>query len=1339
MFPLLHPYSAGAKRLKALKFDCSLHAASKSACEVATKAFHPNGDALCEFEAKVGDRPESFNQCVKTKKIVDNICKIDAEKYGCPAGFGCVWDTSGISKDNTVNECFFDKDTNAALMECKAATCEGVKSASVAACTDYSTVCKAVVFKNVIRDNTDLNGTDSNVTAGGSDEAYCAWKADIFSTQAENTDLCASKCSEGACQSTEVRGVACHWDGDAEVGETSCRAPECPDYGSKSACTNLFMEQGCYWGPPGSCQLSLGTVGDDGEPVDINTDDEASCKTRFSSDECGRSQGLSQGAECEWTENSAGEDGTTASSSCFKIAEFPCAGLNADATKCDNYQDPDFSKSVCTWSPGTSTQTQEVVCYQEDETSVEELCALPNTFLARRNATHENRLWQATAKLPLGTRYVAPIAPPSIYRHERCSQLTEQNIDCQYHEEWPFNEDRASCLRKNFPCKQVGFKSVCDQYDECTWSDEKRGPQGEIGVCETIGADDDAVDECTVSMCLANCDETTCTWTRGPNPLDSPPTDWIMETQPGAAAYNALTTIDGSEPKYKCSNPDKIELGVEEYAGWNVETQADIDDTQGDCRKLTNKPVQCNCNTDCYWVGNHAAGHCLDSKNEAPTTCGEVNTLFNIGWPYPYDHGFGTRDLQNDIEKADMDQAEDTVYPVYIAYEDVCNGIGWEVGKGGDCKIVIGDLSPWCVSKTNTEDPPCEAYGRSPLTADGREGNPVGVEYENRQSFCENATEVVGNKEKDCKWYDEAYKAFGAGCYLEGEAPQTTSSTTSTTTKTKTQTTTTTTEKRKDTTKVNTKTSATTTLSTTTKTVTSFSSTTETQTFTVTTTPIQARTELWSNPLCKNPPQYPNIDEKAILDKCPLYKKKENVWDSGFKIYPLKLPMVMISPPVCVSKTDPTSSRLQPCLNARIVCVHSNCTATRKAIEIAANIAITAIFAAAADLTDPRTCYGNGWANCQKFTVPQVSVAVNYYNSNRRRRLPYPKSKIPFVLSIGSKNWDEALTSRVIIDTIPNLNELFTESFQSYKDDVDSLIRDDWRAATQSDQFSFFVGGETDREENRDTIMFDTIGPDFGTTPKTDDSKVYPSSLEDNDPNDDFTAGATDKTWADIKYGVEDSEPKVLYDDTLAADWATPISINDLFTTKSVAKLEGYKVTLDKRMAAYKSVEDDMKAFLDVQKDKRSDINDAGLTDLIDAEILKMEKLETDADEQYRRIKNVLQSYDSAMIQAVNKSGDSASSKTNVSTGAAVGVLVVILLLMGGGTAFFVIQKQKGKAKYQQSLKKGGAHANPAYEPANAPQNAPAQRKPSGGDVIQQGQRKVLVLDPYGDQSANNA
>jgi len=137
-----------------------------------------------------------------------------------------------------------------------------------------------------------------------------------------------------------------------------------------------------------------------------------------------------------------------------------------------------------------------------------------------------------------------------------------------------------------------------------------------------------------------------------------------------------------------------------------------------------------------------------------------------------------------------------------------------------------------------------------------------------------------------------------------------------------------------------------------------------------------------------------------------------------------------------------------------------------------------------------------------------------------------------------------------------------------------------------------------------------------------------------------------------------------------------------------------------------------------------------------------MEELKDDAASRVSSINTARKSYEPALNNIDTKGGE-ASAKTTIKTGSAVAVLVVILLLMGGGTFFFVLQSRKGKAKYKQSLKKG-ENANPAYEPGNAPQNAPqnapaAQRKPSGGDVIQQGQRKVLVLDPYGDQAPNEA
>merc|ERR1712127_189775 len=102
--------------------------------------------------------------------------------------------------------------------------------------------------------------------------------------------------------------------------------------------------------------------------------------------------------------------------------------------------------------------------------------------------------------------------------------------------------------------------------------------------------------------------------------------------------------------------------------------------------------------------------------------------------------------------------------------------------------------------------------------------------------------------------------------------------------------------------------------------------------------------------------------------------------------------------------------------------------------------------------------------------------------------------------------------------------------------------------------------------------------------------------------------------------------------------------------------------------------------------------------------------------------------------------GGSSSSSTigddgaagGMNQGALIGVIaaIVVVLGMAGAVAFLVIKKNRGVPK--QYRNHPTTQQNPAYE---APKAGAQRGAPPKQNVQQQGQRKVLVLDPYGNDA----
>lgn len=83
-------------------------------------------------------------------------------------------------------------------------------------------------------------------------------------------------------------------------------------------------------------------------------------------------------------------------------------------------------------------------------------------------------------------------------------------------------------------------------------------------------------------------------------------------------------------------------------------------------------------------------------------------------------------------------------------------------------------------------------------------------------------------------------------------------------------------------------------------------------------------------------------------------------------------------------------------------------------------------------------------------------------------------------------------------------------------------------------------------------------------------------------------------------------------------------------------------------------------------------------------------------------------------------------------------IAVIGILLIGGVILIILLKKRKNSKNLSNKVKRGNkttTHANPTYQQGAAPQNAHEQSRPAPGSVQQEGGRKVLVLDPYGNDA----
>jgi len=1373
------PDSTGTQRGEALLYTCG-HMKTKGDCEDAET---PGGNPysirnLCEWIDADGSGDDSFGECIKTYDSIKTLCETDASKYGCPADSGCEftsdrevvncfdaqeseaackrvsgckWTGAGDMGTCETDTCALNDDFKAEMATCKAASCHNAGLATPKMCANYGNKCDMVEFKP----------SSTDTVSGTTAEAHCA-------NVVIQKPTCNDKCTEAECSAEpKIGDLSCDWapaegqckpdsdedcysaedaaacgkikgcqyEGDGDMGQCTdkcsalqsadecgkerdcvyeadnvCQVPKCESY-SENDCGKHIVDSQCFWGVPGSCgtktdENSSGEEGDYKKCAAIMDYDacqnDKTCDWMFPfTGGAGGGGGYGDGDDAN--DYTAPEPDTT--KQCYKRqASFNCRGLEGKS-ECNGQKIG--GDNICLWS--APTKIPEVVCFEKGfyDSSANDICELPNEDSS--TVTVDGRDWGAQAYTNddggddfnyggngAGGSFSEAI---SIYttipvsRGTKCDALSGKG--CKSMAEWPFTDERAICMSGDLQCDSIPFAKVCADHAECEWNEKTRGLADFVGKCVKKGTADPR--ECKDLVCPGNCKDS-CEWDRSYGGGSAGMCNKKGESGNG----------DDYEQQYTASSCSEYGFGGSEYT------------------------TSCDCVEGCAWVGNNRGGMCVaDDDVPAQDDCDAINTLF-------------------DFKNGD-DRGIDSV--IKLAMEDACYSVGYKDGKS-TCKSVVGDGVPYCQKATESKIS-CMAFGRSALDGDNS-----------------------GCPADECTWCEDAYYTTGKGCYEKAGCPTTT---TTETTSTNTVTTSSTSTMTGSTTTI----SGTTTTTFTTRTTTSKTDTTTTITTTTTETSttlaMDAVTLSWDNPMCKSGATPVTQLEKAAQSAC---KTGLSVDDQGAndENQVLSIAFIMNQGKACMD-----DGRMSPCINTNKRCVTTECTLNRDAINEITVSAIKNAVNAAKSECDPRTRWPQnapgfdknaqaegeeGWNNCKNFQVGSLgNLAMSDFtwawevkSQADGGTFGYSQGAIQWIAKIDVGSKDDSATLRTILGTNAiDFMGVCKAAFLSGAGDVDSLIAQKFEKTAEyaSESTSLFefgpgVNGQMGLNRAPGAVR-------FGEFIDGGDKYVYTTPApSDEDPN---TGGVA--PGDDDKYDSTDGKFTM---DEIAAFPELPADVAVWTDDGAIQWVSNYLIEKTKlREAATLDEIGDMVADLTVLASHlgtmASDID--ATSNLITTQLTMPQKADGVQEELNVR-KNQLRTADrlvasmkiyadtelgnkdfeisikSAQLGVDGDASTADGSGGGMSQGTLIGVIVgiVVVLGMAVAVAFLVIKKSRGAPK--QYRNHPTTQQNPAYEapkggkgPGGKGGKAPSNGQPprQQPNVQQQGQRKVLVLDPYGNDA----
>lgn len=1340
---------------------------------------YPQIKTLCEKDADMYGCPSDSGCAFTANKAVRCNSANEDEKpdQKCKSLKGCKW--AGESAEmGTCEEdtCALNADFSREMKTCTAASCHTAGLATPKMCANYGGLCDMVEFKPEAASGDDNDGDTGYDNAGsggaGATAPHCA---NIVVAKPS----CSDKCDEDACLGEPTLGfLTCDWapangqckpaggtecyeamdkagcdklkgctfqgtgdEGQCEDGcaaaetksecdsdrdckyeaENVCKLPKCDDYSNEGECNKHIIDSTCYWGVPGSCSINQDNEGgDSGDGSEYEK-----CAAIMDYDDCKRD------TTCSWqapiSMDTGGGDYSQAddeaevttkapdtTKKCFKQqAKFNCRGLDGKSA-CNGQKVG--NANVCIWSAPTTIP--EVVCFDKGfyDQAGNDICDLPND--SGGSLTTDGRDWGAQAYADsadygganggdgygyggsnaggFGGEGISMYTTIEVDRGTKCRALEDKG--CTTKADWPFTDDRSVCLKGEISCDKIPFEKVCSDHSGCEWNKKMRGLAGYPGACVDQGTADPR--ECADKVCPENCNGS-CEWNR----------EWGGGSPGQCYKKGEAFLDDGYVQKYESKTCADYGFYGEEYT------------------------TSCECVDGCSWVGNNRAGLCLpDADVPKQDDCDAINPLF---------------DFKNGGEVT-IDGT------IKLALEDACYSVGYKDGKSS-CKVVIADMVPFC-QKADAAKITCSAYGRG--TLDGSD------------SGCVNA---------GCEWCEGAYYDLGKGCYDKDQCPtststQTTSTVTASTSSTSTNTASTTTA---STTTTITETSVTST------TVTETSTTiTTTTTETTTTMAMDAITLSWDNPMCKQDAVPTTPSERAAKASCKTGLGTDDVGaNDENKI--LSVSLNMVQGKACAGEKE---GSFAPCINTNKRCVTTECTKNRDALNKIAYDAIVSAVKDAKNVCDPRTMWKKnsgkpegeeGWESCSNFNVGDLTSlsmdaiewAWSVKDQTEGSTAGNAQGTIQWIAKIDVGSPASAATLRTIMGTAKvDILEVFTAEFKKAASNQDSLIVQKFEKVAKfietSSSFAFGPGLNSkvglDRApgairfgafvDDGDAYVYTTPAPNDevpagtggGGGGGTDDYDSTDGKFTMDEINDFPQLPAAVAKWNEDCTDMTGDDPAecttaagetqcclvwtseyALTKPTLrSADDAEGIGSMVTILTQLTADLGQMATEIDKaektisQQTTTSNKEPGVQEALELRKQQLRDA------------LAAVKAMKTYADSE-------IKGKDFELKILASGSTDGGGDAASGDKGTLIGVIVAIVVVLGmaGAVAFLVVKKNSGSPK--QYRNHPTTQQNPAYE---APRGGPAGAQKGGAakpkqNVQQQGQRKVLVLDPYGNDA----
>jgi hypothetical protein len=670
----------------------------------------------------------------------------------------------------------------------------------------------------------------------------------------------------------------------------------------------------------------------------------------------------------------------------------------------------------------------------------------------------------------------------------------------------------------------------------------------------------------------------------------------------------------------------------------------------------------------------------------------DVNRIFNVGWPFPYLEGLLDSSHKQVLREGVMQEAEMLIFPVLVAYEDVCQAAG--------CTAVTADRSVWCLAKN--EDRPCRAYGRSGLSDEMDERNGI-----DRLSDCMSHKDLVtGNK---CEWDGDAYKSAGIGCFGSEGKMTITTSTITTTVHVKTDTTTTSTRpkkitiKHKPTSETTLKTSSTLTTFTTTSATTSKLLMSTTQHVA---TPSEAKTRSWLNPLCQPGSSATKIQMLDFCGDSPVETVDPMETTIGNKGYYFTIPVRMLSPNVCTNSDDDTP-RTVSCINTNPLCVTTTCTNSREKMETIIQLVMKAKFHEdGSEAVDPRTCYVDGAyieSDCTAhFKVPQLTFLVDWgmsgwFDGGRQRRMIPPAPRwITFTVAVGTNTVADARTVRAIYDSVPAITNL-TSSFKTEMlgSKVNAFV-----AASTSSLFLVLVGSASDKTQQVNRAQFAILDDEFGRNPQADNSMEYDNS-------------GTPLELKDVENSGDDTGPhQVWYSGTkLNSDCDTmiqsirSISAREYYSADSKAKLRTMQDTAIQTRLDIVTLLKKLDSMIDQLEQNHMVASNQYRTQSFDdsrslaSELTQARAAKAILTSELKKVTNLIETEFGQAMQTLSVREKSKNTKGK-KDGVSIGLPIALVVLLAAGVVLFLVFHNRRSPKLNNlthSLISNGAYE--AYNP----------------------------------------